>query len=70
LQKYNFLFLYGSSIKYGKCADLGLWIQILTQKWVNTKYSEGLGLGEAILFLFKIKHMYEIIHMFGFKHFV
>jgi len=29
---------------------------ILNQKWVNTNYSEGLRLGDAILFLFKINH--------------
>ena len=56
--------------KFGKCADLGLCIQILNQKWVNTNYSEGLVLGDAILFLFKVKHMYENVHMFNFKHFV
>ena len=27
---------------FGKCADLGLWIQIFNQQCVNTNYSEGL----------------------------
>ena len=30
------------NLVFGKCANLGLWIQILNQKWVNTNYSEGL----------------------------